>query len=116
MLTLPSLIRYATGYVFLISGVMKLFIIDLTSAFANYGIPYPELVALIVGATELVCGILIIANYYVKKAALPLLVIMVAALLLTKVPLLHTGIFHFLFEARLDVVMIVLLYILLKRV
>ncbi|MFC4402573.1 DoxX family protein [Gracilibacillus xinjiangensis] len=114
-LSSSHLIRYAVGYVFIVSAIMKLFVADLTSAFASYGLPYPDVVVLIVGITELICGVLIASNYYVRKAALPLLVIMAVALLLTKVPLLHNGLFQFAFEARLDIVMLILLYILWKR-
>ncbi|KAB8130750.1 DoxX family protein [Gracilibacillus oryzae] len=110
-----QLIRYAVGYVFIASAMMKLFVADLTSAFASYGLPYPDVVVLIVAITELVCGILIVCNYYVRKAAMPLLAIMIAALLLTKIPLLHNGFFQFAFEARLDIVMLILLYILWKK-
>lgn len=110
-----QIIRYVVSYVFIASALMKLVVADFTSAFADYGIPYPEAAVLIVGITELVCGVLIAFNYYVKKATIPLLVIMVAALFLTKVPALQLGLLHFAFEARLDIVMFFLLYILWKE-
>ncbi|RCW76982.1 DoxX family protein [Saliterribacillus persicus] len=110
-----TLIRYAVGYVFIASAIMKLIVSDFTHVFAGLGLPYPQMIVLIVGITELACGILIVLNHYVRKATIPLLVIMIAALLLTKLPIIQTGFFQFAFEARLDIVMIILLYILWKK-
>ncbi len=110
-----QLIRYLVGYVFIASALMKLVVVDFTGAFSNYGIPYPHATVLIVGITELICGLLIVFNYYVKKATIPLLVIIVAAIILTKVPVLQAGLLEFAFEARLDIVMFFLLYILWKN-
>ncbi|MFD2654818.1 DoxX family protein [Gracilibacillus thailandensis] len=109
-----QLIRYVVGYVFIASALMKLVIADFTGPFSNYGVPYPQAAVLIVGITELICGVIIVFNYYVKKAAIPLLVIIVAAIFLTKVPVLQAGLLEFAFEARLDIVMFFLLYILWK--
>ncbi|WP_066188321.1 MULTISPECIES: DoxX family protein [Gracilibacillus] len=110
-----QLIRYVVGYVFIASAIMKLVIADFVGTFANMGVPYPEMTVWLVGITELLCGGLIIANYYVKKATIPLFVIIIAAIILTKIPTLSSGLFHFLFEARLDIVMFILLYILWKQ-
>jgi putative oxidoreductase len=63
---------------------------------------------------EIVCGILLLVNKAVKNAVVPLIGIMIAAILLTKVPLLHTGFLPFAFSARLDIVMLVLLVYLYK--
>ncbi|WP_208592038.1 DoxX family protein [Gracilibacillus suaedae] len=110
-----QLIRYLVGYVFIASALMKLVVADFTGAFANYGIPYPEAAVLIIGISELACAGLIIFNYYVKQATILLIGIMVAAIFLTKVPVLESGLFEFAFEARLDIVMLFLLYILWKH-
>ncbi|SHM73475.1 DoxX family protein [Gracilibacillus kekensis] len=110
-----QLIRYVVGYVFITSALMKLVISDFTGVFANLGIPSPEITVLIVGITELIAGLFIIFNYYVKRAVIPLLIIIIAAIILTKIPILYSGIFQFAFEARLDIVMLFLLYILWKK-
>lgn len=110
-----DLIRYVVGYVFLASAILKLISPNFVGAFANFGIPYPEVSVLLVAITEIICGIAILFHYYVKKATVPLLVIMIIAILVTKVPILHAGFFQFAFEARLDIVMIVLLSILWKE-
>ncbi|MFE8698740.1 DoxX family protein [Cytobacillus sp. FJAT-53684] len=106
------LIRYIVAYVFITSGLMKLISEDLSQSFVNLGLPYPLYLMYIVALLEIVCGISILANKSVKKATIPLLTIMIAALLLTKVPILHTGFMAFAFQARLDIIMLVLLFIL----
>ncbi|MCT2537860.1 DoxX family protein [Aquibacillus koreensis] len=106
-----KLIRYVVGYVFIASAILKLLVPDFETAFASYGLPYPEVTVLIVAIMELICGGLLIFDYYVKQATIPLLVIIVIAILLTKIPVLHAGFFQFAFEARLDIVLLALLYI-----
>ncbi|RFB09648.1 DoxX family protein [Bacillus sp. HNG] len=107
-----NLIQYAVGYVFITAGAMKLLSNELSSTFMNLPLPAPELVMYVVAILEILCGILVLINKEVKKATIPLLVIMIAAILLVKIPILHTGFIHFAFAARLDIVMLVLLYIL----
>ena len=56
--------------------------------FANIGIPYPELMGPFVGVVEIVCGTLIILGLFTRLAAIPLIVIMIVAIVSTKVPIL----------------------------
>ncbi|WP_095742896.1 DoxX family protein [Sediminibacillus massiliensis] len=107
-----QLIRYIVGYVFIVSGLIKLLNPEFSSIFAHLGIPSAATAVIIIAVTEVVCAGLIILNFHVKKASVPLLFIMIAAILLTKVPILHTGFLSFAFEARLDIVILVLLGIL----
>ncbi|EKN71719.1 hypothetical protein BABA_00185 [Neobacillus bataviensis LMG 21833] len=108
-------IRYAVAYVFITSGLMKLISTELANGFLNLGLPYPHIMLHVIVALEIVCGMLILLNKAVKNAVIPLIAIMIAALLLTKLPSLHTGILQFAFNARLDIVMLVLLIILYNR-
>jgi putative oxidoreductase len=110
-----DLIRYTIGYVFISSGLFKLLVADFTTIFAKIGIPSPETAVLLVGLVEVVCGGLIIFKTYVKQAILPLFIIIIGAILLTKVPVLHDGFLKFAFEARLDITMLVLLTILWRN-
>jgi putative oxidoreductase len=110
-----KLIRYAVGYVFIISGLMKLMNAGLAGYFMSLGLPYPQMTLYLVALAEIICGGLIILSYYVKHATIPLIVIMIVAILLTKVPILHKGFLAFAFEARLDIVMLVLLFILYNK-
>lgn len=114
-LSVIHLIRYSVAYVFITSGVMKLVSDELGNYFISLGLPFPLYLMYFVSLIEIICGILILANKQVKNAAIPLITIMIAALLLTKIPLLHTGFMPFAFNARLDIIMLVLLFILYKR-
>jgi uncharacterized membrane protein YphA (DoxX/SURF4 family) len=109
-------IGYAVGYVFITSGVMKLLDADFQTTFIHLGLPFPYALLFLVALTEVACGMLIIGNMYVKQASMALIVIMAGAIYFTKVPVLSAqGILSFAFEARLDVVMLVLLLLLWKR-
>lgn len=110
-----SLIRYAVAYVFITSSLMKLMSPDAANHFLGLGLPYPHLMLKLVIFLELGCGILLLVNKSVKNAVVPLIGIMIVALLVTKVPLLHTGFLPFAFQARLDIVMLLLLVYLYKQ-
>ncbi|MFZ3577706.1 DoxX family protein [Virgibacillus sp. DJP39] len=108
---------YTVGYVFIITGLVKLLFDDFLPIFASLDIPYPATVLLIVAITEILCGAMIASGYYVKEATVPLIVIMIAAILLTKLPFLtDQGFFQFLYKARLDIVMLILLLLLFNHV
>ena len=108
--------------VFLPEGIQKLMFPDILGAgrFANIGIPYPELMGPFVGVVEIVCGTLIILGLFTRLAAIPLIVIMIVAIVSTKVPILlghdfwifhlpklsRYGIWSMLHEARTDFCML----------
>jgi putative oxidoreductase len=114
-LTTASLIRFVVAFVFITSGVMKLFSTELAEVFIGLGLPFPDILLYVTAFLEIICGILILLNRDVKKAVIPLIGIMIAAILLTKLPILNSGILQFAFKARLDIVMLVLLYILYSK-
>lgn len=108
---------FAVGYVFITSGLMKLVVPDFRGVFTGLGLPFPELALWLVAIVEIACGMLIAGRMYVRQAALPLIVIMIVAILMTKLPMLtRAGFLAFAFEARLDIVMIVLLVIIWRSV
>ena len=94
------LVRLLVGLVvFFPEGLQKLIFPDMLGAgrFARIGIPYPDLTGPFVGVVELVCGALIIVGLFTQLAAIPLIVIMIVALVSTKLPILlghDVGIFH----------------------
>ncbi len=94
------LIRLLVGLiVFLPEGIQKLAFPDLLGAgrFAHIGIPHPDLMGPFVGLVEIVCGALIIVGLFTRLAAIPLIVIMLVAIVSTKVPILlghDVWIFH----------------------
>ncbi|MBT2720727.1 DoxX family protein [Bacillus sp. ISL-46] len=104
-----KLIRITVAYVFITSALMKLMSTEVANHFLGLGLPYSHMMLKIIILLEIVCGILLLVNKAVKNAVVPLIGIMIAAILLTKVPLLHTGFLPFAFGARLDIVMLVLL-------
>ncbi|MCZ7595078.1 MAG: DoxX family protein [Hyphomicrobium sp.] len=127
------LIRLLVGLVvFFQEGIQKLIFPEILGAgrFARIGIPYPEFTGPFVGAVELVCGALIIVGLLTRLAAIPLIVIMLVALISTKLPILlghDVGIFHLsadikrlgfwsaLHEARADLTMLLgSLYLLIE--
>jgi putative oxidoreductase len=126
------LVRLLVGLVvFLPEGIQKLAFPDIlgTGRFANIGIPYPELMGPFVGTVEIVCGALIILGLLTRLAAIPLIIIMIVAIISTKVPILlgrdfwifhlpklpHYGFWPMMHEARADFVMLLgALYLLIE--
>jgi uncharacterized membrane protein YphA (DoxX/SURF4 family) len=56
--------------------------------FAHIGIPYPDIMGQFVGTVETICGGLIVLGLFTRLAAIPLIVIMVVAIVSTKIPIL----------------------------
>jgi putative oxidoreductase len=85
------LIRLLVGLVvFFPEGIQKLLFPAILGAgrFANICIPYPDIMGPFVGAVEIVCGALVILGLLTRLAAIPLIVIMVVAIVSTKIPIL----------------------------
>ncbi len=117
-----TLIRMVVGLVFLTEGALKFILPSELGAgrFAAIGLPFPNFLAPLVGAAELIGGAAILLNLYAGDAALLLLFVIVTALVTTKLPVLlgrplgpfplmnppHTGLLAFLHEARVDLSMI----------
>jgi len=116
------LVRVIVGLVFLTEGILK-FVrpAELGSGrFAHIGFPVPSVLAPLVGASEIVAGAAVILNLYAGDAALMLLVVILTALVTTKVPILlghsfgpfqppkleHYGFLSFMHEARTDLCML----------
>lgn len=109
-------VRFAIGYVFITSGIVKLLVPSFQEVFANLGIPYANISLFLLAMIEIICGTLIIVNMYVKYVTVTLMIIMVGAIIIAKLPvLLQEGILTFLFESRLDVTMLILLVILWRK-
>jgi putative oxidoreductase len=118
------LVRLLVGLVvFLPEGLQKLIFPDILGAgrFARIGIPLPDLMGPFVGAVETVCGTLIILGLFTRLAAVPLIIIMIVALISTKLPILldqdiwifhlsqdikRTGFWSMMHEARADLTML----------
>ncbi|MET8405346.1 DoxX family protein [Streptomyces sp900116325] len=87
------LIRLYVGLVFLCEGILKFVRPDSlgTGRFAKAGIPVPGFFGPLDGVFEIVCGVLILAGLLTRLAALPMIVDMLGALLITKLPILWAG-------------------------
>jgi len=85
------LIRLLVGLVvFFPEGIQKLTFPDILGAgrFANIGIPYPDFMGPLVGVVEMICGALIVLGFFTRLAAVPLIIIVIVAILSTKIPIL----------------------------
>ncbi|AJE81616.1 DoxX family protein [Streptomyces sp. NPDC006975] len=84
------LIRLYVGAVFLSEGILKFLRPDAqgTGRFDKAGIPAPGFFAPLDGVFEITCGLLILAGLLTRLAAAPMIVDMVGALLITKLPIL----------------------------
>jgi uncharacterized membrane protein YphA (DoxX/SURF4 family) len=99
------LIRLMVGAVFLSEGVQKiLYPAELGAGrFARIGLPAPEALGPVVATFEIACGLLVLAGFLTRVAAVPLITIMVVAIATTKVPiLLAGGVWKVAHEARTD--------------
>ena len=116
------LIRVIVGLVFLTEGILKFARPDELGAgrFAAIGLPYPQVLAPMVGGVEIVGGAAVLLNLYAGDAAILLLAVILTALVTTKLPILlgrplgplalaklpRYGLLSFLHEARIDLCMI----------
>jgi uncharacterized membrane protein YphA (DoxX/SURF4 family) len=85
------LIRLLVGLVvFIPEGIQKLLYPEILGAgrFAQIGFPWPELMGSFVGTVEIVCGVLILVGLVTRLAAMPLIIIMIVAIISTKIPIL----------------------------
>ncbi|BDU22252.1 DoxX family protein [Dyella sp. GSA-30] len=85
------LIRLLVGLVvFFPEGLQKLVFPAILGAgrFAKIGIPWPDVLGPFVGVVETTCGLLIILGLLTRLAAIPLIIVMVVAIVSTKVPML----------------------------
>jgi putative oxidoreductase len=83
-------VRLSLAGVFIFEGLQKLTQPDILGAgrFAKIGIPAPEFFGPLVGGLELVCGLLFLVGFASRLAAVPIIVIMIVAIVSTKIPIL----------------------------
>ena len=84
------LIRFYVGLIFCGKGVLKFLRPDALGPgrFIKAGIPAGELFAHLDGLFEIGCGLLILVGLFTRLATIPMIVDMIGALMITKVPLL----------------------------
>jgi uncharacterized membrane protein YphA (DoxX/SURF4 family) len=104
--------RLIVGLVFLSEGIQKFLFPELVGAgrFEKIGFSNPEFLASFVASFEIVCGTLMLIGFSVRIAALPLFIIMMTAIVTTKIPILvEKGFLPMAHEARTDFAMTILL-------
>lgn len=104
-----TMIRLMVGTIFVSEGIQK-FIRPAERGpgrFMDIGLPAPELFAHSLGAVEIVCGALVLIGLLTRLAAGVLVIDMVSALLITKLPILfEEGFWVMAHEARVDYAML----------
>jgi uncharacterized membrane protein YphA (DoxX/SURF4 family) len=111
------LIRFYVGLIFIGEGVLKFLRPEALGPgrFIKAGIPAGEFFAYLDGAFEIGCGLLIVVGLATRLATIPMIVDMIGALVITKVPLLWShaalyptegGFWDFFHEGRLEVAML----------
>jgi putative oxidoreductase len=99
------LIRALVGAVFVSEGIQKFLFPEALGVgrFARIGLPWPHVLAPLVGGFEVACGTLVLLGLFTRLAALPLITIMLVALSTTKAPMLAArGFWTTAHEARAD--------------
>lgn len=80
-------IRLAVGLIFFTQGILKY--IDPRMGvlrFAKIGFPYPGFTAHFVGTFEIACGFLVLVGLFARLASIPLLIVILTAIVTTKIP------------------------------
>ena len=117
------LIRFLIGIVFFSEGLQKFLYPAMRGPgrFESIGIPFPEFMGYMVGGFEVLCGLLVLAGFLTRFAAVLLILIMITALFTTKLPILigsgfwgfslrelnHYGLLSMLHESRNDLAMLI---------
>lgn len=99
------LIRLMVGAVFLSEGIQKFLFPAIRGAgrFEKIGLPSPEFLGSLVGTTEIIAGSLILLGFFTRLAAVPLIIIMIAAVATTKIDILNNqGIWEMFHAMRTD--------------
>jgi putative oxidoreductase len=111
------LIRFYVGLIFVGEGLLKFLRPETLGSgrFEKAGIPAGAFFANLDGMVEIACGALILAGLLVRLATLPMIVDMIGALAITKLPLLwgsaplypkEGGYWDFFHEGRLEIAML----------
>ncbi len=112
------LIRGIVGYVLVTEGIQKFLYSDALGVgrFLKMGIPNAEFMAPFVGSCEMLFGSFIMIGFPIRMATIPQIIIMLTALVTTKLPVLsEKGVLTFSHEARADLLMLFGLVLLLVK-
>jgi uncharacterized membrane protein YphA (DoxX/SURF4 family) len=91
--------------VFISEGLQKIIFPEIRGAgrFRSIGLPAPEFLGYAIGITEVICGLLILSGFLTRLAAIPLIIIMLAAFAATKADIyVNEGFWGFMHQSRTD--------------
>lgn len=103
------IIRVMVGVVFLSEGIQKFLYPAVRGAgrFEKIGLPSPEFLGSFVGIFEIICGVLILIGLLTRLASIPTLVIMIVAIISTKIGMLsESGFWQMMHSGRTDLAML----------
>lgn len=104
------LIRLAIGLIFLTQGILKYTDPNMgVVRFTRIGFAHPYFTAHFVGTFEILCGLLVLLGLGTRAAALPLFIVIITAIVSTKVPELSRasqGVWYMMSDARTDFAML----------
>ena len=110
------LIRLIVGLIFISEGILKYKLVQWLGPgrFTEIGFNHAYFWAYFTGAFEILCGMLVLFGFLTRLASIPLLTIMIAALITTKLPLLISkGFWTFAHEYTTDFALTILLILLI---
>ena len=99
------LIRIIVGVVFLSEGIQKFLfpLIRGAGRFEKIGLPYPDFLGSFVGTFEILCGALILIGLFTRLASIPTLIIMIIAIVTTKMEIFSSnGFWQMMHASRTD--------------
>lgn len=99
------LIRLMVGVVFLSEGIQKFLFPESRGAgrFVKIGLPAPEFLGSFVGTFEILCGTLVLLGLMTRLSSIPLILIMLVALAMTKAEVfMNDGFWELLHGSRTD--------------
>jgi len=112
------LVRIAVGLIFFTQGILKYSDPNMgVVRFARIGFPHPYFTAHLVGAFEILCGLLLLVGLWTRLVSVPLLIVITTALATTKIPELlraNQGFWYMVSDARTDFAMFCCLFFLIS--
>lgn len=104
--------RLIVGMIFISEGIQKFLFPDQVGVgrFEKIGFDNPEFLAYFVASFEIFCGALIAIGFSIRIAAIPLFIIMMTAIVTTKIPILISkGFWAMVHDSRTDFAMSLLI-------
>jgi putative oxidoreductase len=108
--------RLIVGLIFISEGIQQFLIVSMVGPelFKDAGFDNPMFWANFTGVFEIACGLLVLFGFLTRLASIPLLIIMITALITTKLPLLaNEDFWSFAHEYNIDFALTLLLIMLL---